>query len=66
MAALSSERAVRVGIAGATGAVGLEMADVLKQRNFPGLTSDNLFLYASQRSAGKVLDTAWGQKTVQV
>ena len=57
---------MRVGIAGATGAVGLEMAAVLKDRKFPGLAADNLFLYASKRSAGKVLDTAWGKKTVQV
>ncbi|MFQ5455118.1 MAG: aspartate-semialdehyde dehydrogenase [Nitrospirota bacterium] len=39
-------------IAGATGVVGNEMITILEERNFP---VDTLRLYASERSAGKVL-----------
>src|ERR1700758_3171812 len=42
----------RVGVVGATGAVGIEMIRCLEQRNFP-LTS--LRLFASGRSAGQPL-----------
>ena len=39
-----------VAVVGATGAVGEEMARILKERNFP---INQLFLFASHRSAGK-------------
>ena len=42
-----------VGILGATGAVGQEMLNVLKEIDFP---INELKLYASSRSAGKVLE----------
>ncbi|MEM7009633.1 MAG: aspartate-semialdehyde dehydrogenase, partial [Thermodesulfobacteriota bacterium] len=42
-----------VAIAGATGAVGQEMMDILKERNFP---IGELRLLASERSAGKELE----------
>lgn len=43
---------MKVGIAGATGAVGHELLKVLEKRNFP---VSELRLYASARSAGKTL-----------
>ena len=46
-------RPARVAIAGATGAVGVEMVKTLESRNFP-LAS--LKLLASARSAGKLVD----------
>ena len=42
-----------VAIAGATGAVGVEMIKTLEKRNFP---VKNLKLLASSRSAGKVME----------
>ena len=42
-----------VGILGATGAVGREMLNVLKERNFP---INELKLFASSRSAGKKIE----------
>jgi aspartate-semialdehyde dehydrogenase len=42
----------RVGVVGATGAVGTEMVKILESRNFP---VDDLRLFASQRSAGKTV-----------
>merc|ERR1719419_2038545 len=50
-----------VGVVGATGAVGQEMIQVLHDRRFP-LTE--LVLLASERSAGKCLQTAYGEKEV--
>jgi aspartate-semialdehyde dehydrogenase len=43
---------LRIGIVGATGAVGTEMLRVLEERNFP---LSELHLYASERSVGKPL-----------
>ena len=43
---------MKVGIAGATGAVGQELLNVLEKRNFP---VSELRLYASARSAGKTM-----------
>jgi aspartate-semialdehyde dehydrogenase len=43
---------LKVGIVGATGAVGTEMLRVLEERNFP---LSELHLYASERSVGKQL-----------
>lgn len=53
---------MKVGIIGATGAVGREMIKILGERSFP---IDELRLLASSRSAGKVLDTPWGSITIQ-
>ncbi len=52
-----------VGVIGATGAVGVEMINVLKDRNFP---VGELTLLASERSAGKVVETAFGSKTIEL
>lgn len=51
----------KVAVVGATGAVGRVMISVLEQRSFP--VSD-LRLFASERSAGAKVETAWG--TVEV
>lgn len=53
---------MKVGIMGATGAVGQEMIKVLGERKFP---IDELRCLASARSAGKKLDTPFGEVTVQ-
>ena len=51
-----------VAVVGATGAVGTEMLDTLERRRFP---IGSLRLMASARSAGRVLDTPWGEVTVE-
>ena len=51
-----------VGIVGATGAVGQELLALLLERNFP-LAS--LRLFASVRSAGKVVESAGRKFTVE-
>ena len=43
---------INIAVVGATGAVGEAMIDILEARQFP---VDNLYLLASQRSAGKSL-----------
>lgn len=53
---------MKVGIIGATGAVGREMIKILGERSFP---IDELRLLASSRSAGKIVDTPWGIITIQ-
>lgn len=53
---------VVVGVVGATGAVGEEMVKVLHERKFP-LTE--LVLLASERSAGKKLQTPYGEIEVK-
>lgn len=53
---------VNVGILGATGAVGQEMIKILGERKFP---IGELRCLASERSAGKVLKTPFGDITVQ-
>ena len=45
-------RSLRVAVAGATGAVGIEMVKTLEKRNFP---ISELKLLASARSAGKTM-----------
>ena len=50
-----------VAVVGATGLVGQTFLKVLKERNFP---VENLYLYASARSAGKVVN--WGEKEYTV
>ena len=52
---------VKVGILGATGAVGREMMKVLLERNFP---VSELHLFASERSAGKVVP--WNGGPIQI
>ena len=51
----------KVGILGATGAVGREMMKILLERDFP---VSELHLFASERSAGKVV--AWNGKPIQI
>lgn len=55
-------RNLRVAIVGATGAVGVEMIQVLERRNFP---VEELRLLASARSAGKKLSFRGEEQTVQ-
>lgn len=52
----------KVGIMGATGAVGREIIEVLYNRNFP---VEQLRLYASVRSAGKTMETPFGTITIE-
>ena len=51
----------KVGILGATGSVGREMMKILLERNFP---VSELHLFASERSAGKVV--AWNSRPIQI
>ncbi len=53
---------VSVAVAGATGAVGRTMLEVLEQRAFP---VGELRLLASARSAGRVVETPWGEVVVE-
>ncbi len=53
---------MKIGICGATGAVGKEVIDVLFKRGFK---VDELNLYASERSAGKVNKTPFGDVTLK-
>ncbi len=52
----------RVAIVGATGAVGTTMRSILEERRFP---LSDLRLLASSRSAGKVIETKWGNVEVE-
>jgi aspartate-semialdehyde dehydrogenase len=51
-----------VGVAGATGLVGRTILAILAQRAFP---VDELRVFASARSAGNKLETAWGEVEVE-
>jgi len=53
----------KVGIIGATGAVGAEMIRVLHDRAFP---VGELHLFASERSAGKSIETPFGEQTIEL
>ncbi|MEM9924123.1 MAG: aspartate-semialdehyde dehydrogenase [Cyanobacteria bacterium P01_D01_bin.50] len=55
-------QAYRVAVLGATGAVGTELLELLKERNFP---LANLKLLASERSAGKELSFKGEKLTVE-
>lgn len=55
--------ALRVAIFGATGMVGRELIRVLDKRAFPFAS---LRVFASERSAGKQLETPWGVKTIEL
>jgi aspartate-semialdehyde dehydrogenase len=52
----------QVAVAGATGAVGRTMIAILEERDFP---VTGLRLMASERSAGKVVATRWGDVVVE-
>ena len=54
-------KAYKVGVLGATGAVGREMMKILLERDFP---IGELHLFASERSAGKVV--AWNGGPIQI
>lgn len=51
-----------VAVVGATGAVGRTMRSILEERDFP---VSRMRLMASERSAGQVLETKWGEVTVE-
>ncbi len=53
---------MRVGVIGATGAVGRELVEVLGKRRFP---VTKLHLFASTRSAGTTLPTPFGEITIE-
>lgn len=53
---------LRIGIVGATGAVGVELVTCLHARNFPVYS---LALFSSVRSSGKVMSTPYGDVTVE-
>jgi aspartate-semialdehyde dehydrogenase len=53
---------INVGIVGATGAVGQELLKLLQERNFPAAS---LRLFASARSAGKIIECAGKKYTVE-
>lgn len=55
-------KAYSVGIVGATGAVGIEIIKCLQGKEFP---LARLRLFASAKSAGKVLTTSLGEQTVE-
>ncbi|MFN8015851.1 MAG: aspartate-semialdehyde dehydrogenase [Acidimicrobiia bacterium] len=54
---------MRVAILGGTGLVGTEMISILASRNFP---IDELVVFASPRSEGKILETPYGDVTCKV
>lgn len=51
-----------IGVVGATGAVGMEMVGAMAGR---GLLPKRVRLFASKRSAGRVVDTAFGAVTIE-
>jgi aspartate-semialdehyde dehydrogenase len=51
-----------VAVAGATGAVGRQMLSILASRDYP---VGRLRLFASERSAGRKVETAWGEVEVE-
>src|SRR4051794_16273875 len=53
---------MRVGVIGATGAVGKELVEVLGKRRFP---VTELKLFASARSAGLKQATPWGEVRIE-
>jgi len=59
---IKKKKKYHVAIAGATGAVGRKMLEILEERNFP---IDDLKLLASTRSAGKVLEFKGKKITVE-
>jgi len=59
---LSSDKPLKVGVVGVTGAVGVEIIDVLGNRGFP---VEELKLFASARSAGKKQSTPFGELEIE-
>src|SRR4051812_26775579 len=59
---LVNNASINVGIVGATGAVGQELLRLLHERNFP---MASLRLFASARSAGKIVECAGKKYTVE-
>ena len=57
-----NKASINVGIVGATGAVGQELLKLLQERNFPAAS---LRLFASARSAGKVVECGGKKYTVE-
>lgn len=57
-----AEATYQVAVVGATGAVGIEVCKVLKDRSFP---VGRLRLFASERSVGKVAATPYGDVTIE-
>ena len=55
---LSADKPLKIGVVGVTGAVGVEIIDVLGKRGFP---VSELKLFASARSAGKDMKTPFGE-----
>jgi len=62
MVSLPSDTPMKVGICGATGAVGQEIVGVLEKRGFP---VKELHLFGSARSAGKKVETKWGDIEIE-
>jgi len=69
---MSSFSDTSVGIVGATGAVGLELISCLHRRSFPfqkkldgTISPGSLRVFASARSAGSVIPSAYGDLTVE-
>ena len=56
------DKNLHVGVVGATGAVGAALTLVMKKRRFP---VGELSAFASARSAGKTVETAFGPRTVE-
>jgi aspartate-semialdehyde dehydrogenase len=56
-----SERPLRVGVVGATGAVGSTMLGIMRERGFP---ASEVVAFASERSADREID--WGDRTLVV
>lgn len=59
---MAAFKSYKVGVVGATGAVGIEVVACMFKKSFPVST---LHLYASARSAGKVLTTEYGDITIE-
>jgi aspartate-semialdehyde dehydrogenase len=58
---LTEQKALNVGIVGATGQVGTKMLEILEERNFP---TASLRLFASARSAGRLIE--WKGTQIEV
>jgi len=59
---LSADKPLKIGVVGVTGAVGVEIIDVLGKRGFP---VSELKLFASARSAGKDMKTPFGDLKIE-
>lgn len=59
---MMATKPIKVGVVGVTGAVGQEIIDVLGNRKFP---VSELKLFASARSAGKPMETPFGELPIE-